>query len=336
MADRVRWGILGNATIARVCVIPAIQKSANGRVLLLGSRGREAAREVCAEHGIAGPPVGYEDVLADDRVDAVYIPLPNHLHLPWTLKALSAGKHVLCEKPLALTAEEARTMAAAAESAGRLLMEAFMYRFHPRSIAVRERVRKGELGDIRSVRTAFCYAMAPEVRAAGKNFRLRPETGGGALMDVGCYGVSLARWILGREPAKVQAAALLGPTGVDLHLAGLLNFGPDAVASVEASFLSALQQTFAVYGTKGAVELPHDAFIPWERPARYDIREADGETGRRITVPGADEYRLMVEAFADAALGRNPLPAGPEDSVRNAAVIDALSRAARSGRAEAP
>lgn len=336
MPEHIRWGILGNATIARVCVIPAIQNSRNGRVTVMASRHPDAAKSVQEAFSIPELAPDYEAVLETPRVDAVYIPLPNHLHLPWTLSALAAGKHVLCEKPLALSAGEARKMVDAAAESGRFLMEAFMYRFHPRMQIVRDRIQDGVIGSPVAMRTAFCYRMAAPLLEKKRNFRLRPETGGGALLDVGCYGVSLSRWLMNAEPDRVQAQAICDATGVDLHLSGLLGFDDRALATVEASFISALQQTFTVTGTRGAIELPHNAFVPWRKPAEFILREADQETGERITVPGADEYQLMVEAFADAVLGRTPLPFLPEDSVRNMKVLDALALAARNQTAERP
>ncbi len=331
MSDRIRWGILGNATIARKCVIPAIAKSANGMVQALGTRSPENAREATKQYGIERVYDTYDGVLADPKVEAVYLPLPNHLHRPWTLKALAAGKHVLCEKPLACSAAEAREMAHAAGANRRLLMEAFMYRFHPRSREIKALVAAGELGRPRSVRAAFTYAMAPEVLESAGNARLRPDMGGGALLDVGCYAVSTARWLLGQEPVCVQAQAVYRH-GVDVHLAGILRFPDGALAGIEAGFVSALQQTYSVVGSAAAIELPHDAYIPWEQPARYTLRTKTDEAGDVRTVPGADEYRLMVEHFAGAVQGKQALEFGPEESVRNMQVLDALAAAAREDR----
>ncbi len=303
MTAEIQWGILGNATIARKCVIGAIQKSRNGAVRALASRNPDKARETQARHGI---PVLYEHyaaVLEDPAVTAVYIPLPNHLHHPWTLKALAAGKHVLCEKPLACDTREARDMAAAANKADRFLMEAFMYRFHPRSKRVKTLVDQGEIGTPRIIRAAFCYPMASDLLESGDNARLKTEMGGGALLDVGCYGVSLARWLMNAEPVRVQAQASYHPGGVDWHLIGTLVFGPRRLAVIEASFITALQQTYSVVGACGAIDLPHDAFIPWEKDAVFTHRRQDEETGTRHRLRGADEYQLMVEHFAGVVLG---------------------------------
>jgi predicted dehydrogenase len=332
MTDRIRWGILGNATIARKCVIGAIQKSRNGLIHALATRTPADAAEVVAKNGIRNVYDDYDAVLADPAVDAVYVPLPNHLHLPWTLKALSAGKHVLCEKPLACNVGEAREMAARAKETGLLLMEAFMYRFHPRSRRIKQKIEHGGVGNPCLIRSAFCYHMDDEIFQSGANARLKSDMGGGALLDVGCYSVSVARWLFGAEPSAVQAQAVYHPAGVDIHLVGSLRFEADQLAVLEASFISALQQTYTVVGSDGAIDLPHDAFIPWEKDAVYTLRKTDDEVGAEQVIQGADEYQLMVEHFSDAVLGRTALDVTPDDSIANMRVLDALSKAAKTGK----
>ena len=332
MAERIKWGVLGNAEIARVCVIPAMQKSSNGMVYGLATRSPENARQLAAENNISQVYQGYDDLLADPEIDAVYIPLPNHLHRTWTLKALEANKHVLCEKPFACNATEATEMANVASAAGLLLMEAMMYRFHPRNQIIRYMVTSGKIGAVTLVRSSFCYPMDEEILAKGNNARLQGEMGGGALLDVGCYCVSVARWFMGVEPAAVQAQAVYHANGVDMHLVGSLRFAENGLATIEASFISALQQTYSVFGSEGAIELPHDAFIPWEREAVFTVRGKDQEVGQKQVMPGADEYLLMVEHFADAVLGKERLAFTPEESVRNIRVLDGLAEAARTGQ----
>ena len=325
-ARRLRWGVLGSAQIARVCVVPALTRSRNGKVLALASRALERAQMLAQEHAISVAYGRYDELLEDPAVEAVYIPLPNHLHREWTLRAIRAGKHVLCEKPLALNAGEAQEMLEAAENAGVLLMEAFMYRFHPRSRRIKALVDQGTIGDPRLIRVAYCFKHPDPT-----DIRFQPEMGGGALLDVGCYGVSVARWMLGAEPEVVQADAEYGPSGVDVTTIGLLRFPEGQLAVVEASFVTALQQTYTIVGTEGAIELPHDAFVPWEKDAKFRLRGMDDEQGKLETIPGADEYQLMVEHFADAALGRGRLEFSPEGSLANMQVLDALARAAREG-----
>ena len=323
---------MGNANIARVCVIPAIQKSRNGRVHALATRSPENASQVAGENRITQVYDNYDALLTDPEINCVYIPLPNHLHLSWTLKALRAGKHVLCEKPLACNADEAGEMASAAKNAGRVLMEAFMYRFHPRSRRIKQMVAEGSIGTPCLVRSAFCFRMREKDWTHAENARLIPEMGGGALLDVGCYGVSVARWLLGSEPTQVQAQAVYHSGGTDVHVVGSLSFPENALATVEASFVSALQQTFAVVGREGAIELPHNAFVPWEKDAGFILRNYDRETGQEYVIPGADEYQLMVEHFADVVLEKTELMYPVEDSIGNMQVLDALAKAACTGK----
>jgi predicted dehydrogenase len=300
-------------------------------VTALATRSPADAEETARQFGIESVYEGYEALLADEGIDAVYIPLPNHLHMPWTLRSLAAGKHVLCEKPLALNAAEAGAMANAASDAGRLLMEAFMYRFHPRSRKIKKMVAAGEIGTPRLVRAAFCYHMDEDIYNRGDNIRLKPQTGGGTLLDTGCYCVSVARWLLAEEPLSVHAQARYHPSGVDCQLTANLYFESGAMASVETSFISALQQTYTVVGDQAAIELPHDAFIPWEKDAAYIVRARAEENGRHYTVPGADEYQLMVTHFAEAARGRVKPECSIQDSIANMLVLDALALAAKTG-----
>ncbi|MBT8407564.1 MAG: Gfo/Idh/MocA family oxidoreductase [Deltaproteobacteria bacterium] len=332
MAKKIKWGILGNAEIARVCVIPAMQKSRNGSVHALASRSPEQASEVAEKNNIELLYDSYDRLLNDREIDAVYIPLPNHLHHPWTLKALQAGKHVLCEKPLACDASEAQEMGNAAADDELLLMEALMYRFHPRSQRIKETVAEGKIGPVCLVRSAFCYKMDEELLASGNNARLKPEMGGGALLDVGCYSVSVARWHMGTEPTELQAQAVYHPSGVDMHAVALLRFPENGLATLEASFISSMQQTYSVVGSDGAIEMGHDAFIPWEKDAIFTVRGKDQEVGQKLVTPGADEYQHMVEHFADAVLGKTELALPPEESIRNMQVLDGLAEAARTGK----
>ncbi len=336
MSERVRWGVLGDATIARRCVIPAIGASANGRVLALASQSPATARATAEANDIPRLYDTYDAVLADPDIDAVYVPLPNHLHRPWALKALAAGKHVLCEKPLACSALEAAEMGNAADRHGRLLMEAFMYRFHPRTLRVRELVAAGAIGQPRLVHAAFCFVMDPRIVQAGEVPRLRPEMGGGALLDVGCYGVSVARWLLGAEPTAVQAQAVFHPRGIDLATVATMRFGDNALATIEASFVGGLRQTYSITGDRGSIELPHDAFIPGDGDAQLTIRGPDDERGTAEAVPGVDQYRLMVEHFAEAIAGRATLVCRWEESVANMRVLDAIARASRTGSTVMP
>jgi D-xylose 1-dehydrogenase (NADP+, D-xylono-1,5-lactone-forming) len=332
MVERVKWGIMGNATIARVCVIPAIQKSGNGTVHALATRSPAQADKVAGDNHIEQIYGSYDALLIDPEIEIIYIPLPNHLHHLWAIKALKAGKHVLCEKPLACNAQQAEEMVLAAEDAGRLLMEAFMYRFHPRSRRIKQMVAEGRIGALCLVRSAFCYRMRAKDWTNKDNARLKPEAGGGALLDVGCYSVSAARWFFEAEPVQVQALAAYHPDGVDMHMAGTLGFAGSGLATFEASFISALQQTYSVVGSDGAIELPHNAFVPWGNDAGFLLRGRDQEDGQQHVVTGADQYQIMVEHFADAVLGKTRLMYPPDDCICNMRVLDALAQAARSGK----
>ena len=333
MAERIKWGVLGNATIARKCVIPAIRKSRNGFVYALGTRSPAGARELIAENSIRHVYDSYDAVLKDSAVDAVYIPLPNHLHYQCTLKALRAGKHVLCEKPIACNQKEAREMVTAASEKGLHLMEAFMYRFHGRSRIIKRIIENGEIGPLSLVRSAFCFRMDDDVLNSLDNNRLKPERGGGALLDVGCYSVSLARWFFGIEPSLVQAMAIYHEKGSDVHMVGTLMFPEKGLATIEASFISALQQTYTAVGAEGAIELPHDAFIPWEKDAVFIVRGKDDEVGQEHIVGGEDEYQRMVEFFTDVVQGYVDSDLNLEESVSNMKVLDALAKSAKTGKA---
>jgi predicted dehydrogenase len=224
--EMVRWGVLGTAQIAKVCVIPAILKSVNGVLQAIASRDLAKAQSLVEKYCQGVTYASYAALLEDPEIDAVYIPLPNQLHKGWTINALGAGKHVLVEKPFAMNAGEAEAMVDAAQRHGRLLMEAFMYRFHPRSQRIKQLVDEGGLGQISLIRSAFTFP----VKRDGSNERLfLPEMGGGSLWDVGCYGVSLARWLLGEEPTAVSAQADYSEEGVDTNFAGTLRFPSGAL-----------------------------------------------------------------------------------------------------------
>jgi D-xylose 1-dehydrogenase (NADP+, D-xylono-1,5-lactone-forming) len=327
----IKWGILGNATIAGKCMIPAIYNSANGHIQALASRNPEKAEPLAATYDIPKLYSRYDGVIEDKQVDVVYIPLPNHLHKEWTIKALNAGKHVLCEKPLACNAAEAMEMAAVASKNGLHLMEALMYRFHPRSRAIHKMVSQGKIGTPRLIRVSFCFHIEEHILKKKENARLKKK-GGGALLDVGCYGVSVARWMMGENPESVQAAAHFNDEDVDIHAAGVLHFRNGGLATIEASFISALQQTYTIVGETGSIELPHNAFIPWEKDAIYVYRGGNDEIGSQEVIPGADEYRLMIEHFSDVIIhGASPL-VRIYDSIQNMRVLDALADSARSGQ----
>lgn len=326
--DPVRWGILGPGLVATAAVLPAIGRSVGGRVVAVGSRDRARAIRAAAIHGPeARAYEGYQAVLDDPRVEAVYIALPNHLHLPWTVAAARAGKHVLCEKPLALNAAEADEMIAACESAGVLLAEAIMYRYHPRMVRLHQLVASGGIGTVRHIGAAFSFTMAESA-----NYRAQVEFGGGALLDVGSYGVSAARWLAGAEPTRVLAVSRNHPeTGIDLQLDALLDFPTGATAHVFCGFTAAEHQGITVVGSEAVVEVPL-AFTAWrDDPALIAVRRRpDLET---IELAPADPYFEMVEHFQTAVRGRESLRFAPEDGLANLRVLEAVRTSAATGSA---
>ena len=324
-ADVLRWGIVSTASIGVRKVIPAIQRAARCEVVAIASRELTPAETVAARLGIERAHGSYEDLLADDHVDAVYIPLPNHLHLEWTVAAARAGKHVLCEKPLAMTAADAERMIEACESEGVLLMEAFMYRLHPTWEAVRELVASGGIGDLVAVQSWFSYFNDDPT-----DIRNIPEAGGGALFDIGCYSVNLSRMLFGAEPSRVQGSVTRDEAmGIDVSTSGILGFDR-GVATFTCSIRSEPDQRVHVYGTRGriAVEIPFN--IPPDLPTRVFVT-AGGDPPvapdtKELTFDPADAYAIEAERFAAAVLDGTPVPVAPGDAVANLRVIEELFR----------
>ncbi|MPY66040.1 Gfo/Idh/MocA family oxidoreductase [Deinococcus sp. SDU3-2] len=317
------WGLLGAARIARA-LIPAI-RAAGGEVTMLGARKPDSERvqAFAREWGI-GRVGTYADVIASD-VGAVYNPLPNDAHLPWTLAALRAGKHALTEKPLTLNEGEAQTLADTADETGRVLLEAFAYRFQPHVARLREIVASGELGEVRAFRGAFGFPLTnPD------DFRWEAEMGGGALYDVGCYPVSLARLLLG-EPRAVTAQARWTSGGVDLGLSGTMDFG-GALASIDCAFDwgPAATQRLTVVGTLGSLEM--DGAFESHNGVPLTLRVRTGAGERTETFAPHNGYAAMVAHFGRAAQGEETPLFPPQDAVRQARVLDALFAAAREGR----
>ncbi|HEU5298643.1 MAG TPA: Gfo/Idh/MocA family oxidoreductase [bacterium] len=323
-AARVRWGVLGVASIAVRRLIPAIARSRTGALQAVASRDLRRAEQAAAQFGIPRAYGSYEALLADREVDAVYIPLPNTLHRPWTERAVAAGKHVLCEKPLGVTAADAAPMVEAAARAGVILQEAFMYRFHPQIEHLRELLRGGALGEVRLVRAAFSFGVGGR-----GNIRLQAALGGGGLLDVGCYCVSVARLLLG-EPETVFASADY-EGGVDVRLAGALRFPGGAMALIDCGLRSPYRQECEVVGSEGAALLLRP-FQPEEEPAEVIIRRARGRPEERIAIPGANQYVLLVDHVA-ALIAGEPARYPPQDALANMGALDALGQAARTGAA---
>ena len=326
MAKKCRWGILGCAGIAGRSVIPAIRSSATGTLAGIASRDAAKARAWAARFGILRAHKDYAALLKDEAIDAVYIPLANHLHAPWTLRALKAAKHVLCEKPIALDAREAETMAAAAEKAGLLLMEAFMYRFHPQVERAVKLVRAGAIGEVRFVRSAFSFPFEGDPR----NYRWSPRLGGGALLDVGCYPLSAARLVFGREPVSIFASARFHPRRrIDLSTAALVEFPGGGFAQLDSSFEAQFQSRLEIAGSLGRIEVPR-AFS--QKSLEVEIRVVRGDEETVLAVPAANAYVRMVDHFGKALIAGRPLRYDRRDAVLNMKAIDAVLASIRSGR----
>lgn len=321
MADRLRWGILGTASIALRRLIPAFRRSAAATVVAIASRDAARAREAAERFGIPRAHGSYEALLGDAEVDAVYIPLPNALHRPWTERAAGAGKHVLCEKPLGVDAADAAAAVAACARAGVVLQEAFMYRFHPQIERLLDLIRAGAIGRPWLVRAAFSFGVT------APNIRLDAALGGGGLLDVGCYGVNISRLILG-EPRTAFAAATY-EREVDVRLAGALRLADGRMALIDCGLRTPFRQNCEVVGDEGAISLPRP-FQPEEDPAALLIRHARGTPEERVEIPGANQYVLMLDHFASVVQGV-PARYPPEDAVANMRAIDALARSARGG-----
>jgi xylose dehydrogenase (NAD/NADP) len=326
MNGKINWGILGTAGIAERALVPAIRQSRNGVLHAIASRDAEAARSWAGRLGFKKAYEGYGALLEDPEVDAVYIPLPNNLHAEWSIRAAGAGKHVLCEKPMAMNAGEAREMAAAAEKAGTRLEEAFMYKFHPQTSEALAVVASGRLGGLRSVHASFTFSLESDAR----DYRWAPETGGGALYDVGCYTISISRLMFGKEPESVYAASRLHHkhrVDVSSHMA--LEFPGGRFALCDCAFDSQFQSRLMAVGEKGALHLD------WAFSAKaFDVKihVIEGREHEHILIPRANMYTLMVEDFGGAVLEDREVLYPPSDAVANMRVIDACFESVRTGR----
>ena len=320
MSDRLRWGILGAAHIAARRIVPAMARSPRHVVTAVASRDPSRASEFAQRFGIPRVHGGYEAVLADPEVDAVYVPLPNALHREWTERAAAAGKHVLCEKPLGVTAEDAAVMAAACSAQGVILQEAFMYRHHPQISRLTEMLQGGAIGEPWLVRAWFSFTTSPG------NIRLDPTLGGGGLLDVGCYAVNLSRLLLG-EPESAAATAVF-EDGVDVRLAGVLSFPGGQAALVDCGLRAAFRQGCEIVGTEGTITLARP-FQPEEDPPSFVVGSARGTTA--VEIPAANQYTRMLDDFAATVLDGAPPRYPASDAVANMRAMDALAVAARTG-----
>ena len=328
--EPVRWGILGTAMIADERVVPAMRESALCEVVAVASRDGNRARDFAARHAIARHHASYEALLADARVDAVYIPLPNHLHLEWTRRAAEAGKHVLCEKPITLTTAEADEMIRARDATGRVIEEALMCPDHPQWDETSRLLAQGRIGPPRALQGCFAY-----MNREADDIRNKPETGGGGLRDIGSYTIAMARRVFGAEPARVMASLQLDPAfGTDRLAAMLLEF-PNGLSTLFCATQVQRYERLHIFGEDGWLALEAPYVQPPDHVCRILIGQGDYpsiEPTEVIEIPPANHYRLMAERFSRLVRGE-PATRRPLESARaNIAVIEALSRSAEEGR----
>jgi predicted dehydrogenase len=326
---KVVWGVLSTARIGTEKVIPAMQRSAQIEIRAIASRTLAAAQEAAHRLSIPRAYGSYQELLADPEIEAVYNPLPNHLHVPLTLEAARAGKHVLCEKPIALTADQSGELRECKVQ----VMEAFMVRFHPQWLHARDLIRGGRIGSLRAVQVFFSY-----FNDDPGNIRNQADIGGGGLYDIGCYAVVAGRFFLGSSPRRAVALVDRDPAmRTDRTTSGLVDFGEGRFLDFTVSTQCVPFQRVQLCGTRGRIEI----LIPFNAPANGATRilvddgsALDGSGISVETLPPCDQYTLQGEAFSRAVRGEIPLPYGVEDAVANMRVIDALFRSERSGRLE--
>jgi len=334
MPDKVRWGILSTAAIGIKKVIPAMQKGECSEVTAIASRDLRRAQEAAKALGIPKAYGSYEELLADPEIEAVYNPLPNQLHVSWSIRSADAGKHVLCEKPLSMTVAEANRLIMARNRNGVKIGEAFMVRTHPQWLRARELVASGRIGQLRSVMGMFSYFN----RDAG-NIRNVLDYGGGALMDIGCYPITTSRFMFGEEPSQVLGLIERDPDmKIDRLSSAILEF-PSGQAVFTCSTQLVPYQRMHFLGTKGRVEIEIPFNAPNDRPCRIFVDDGGNIFGHSISVesiPPCDQYTIQGDIFSRAIRENREVPVSLEDAVRNMAVIEAIFRSAESGNWETP
>lgn len=325
---KIKWGIISTANIGLAKVIPGMLKSKHLEVVAISSRDLKTAKAAAKKLGIPKAYGSYEDMLADPEIEAVYNPLPNHLHVPLTLAAAKAGKHVLCEKPMAMDAKEAAKLKKAPR--GILISEAFMVRHNPQWIEARERVKKGEIGDVCAIQVMFSY-----FNADPKNVRNNVKIGGGGLMDIGCYPITIARFIFGADPKRVTGTFDRDPKfRTDRLMGGLADFGKGRHLTFTISTQLAPYQRVQIMGTKGRIEIEIPFNAPPDRPNRYFVQGMQMNEGFWRTLPVADQYQRQAEAFGRAIRKTEKLAWGVDDAITNMKIIDAFFRSEKSGKWE--
>lgn len=319
MIDKVRWGILSTANIALAKVIPAMQRSPWCEITAIASRDLSKAQRAAADLNIPNAYGSYEELLADDTIEAIYNPLPNHLHVPWTMKAAEAGKHVLCEKPIAMNAAEARTLLDVHDRTGMRIQEAFMVRTHPQWLETRRLIRTGMIGSLRSITCFFSY-FNPDPA----NIRNHLEFGGGALMDIGCYPITISRWIYDAEPQRVLGLIERDPVfGIDTLTTAVLEF-PNGHSTFTCSTRLAPYQRMIFHGTEGRIEVLIPFNAPNDRPTQILLND------ELIEFPVCDQYEIQGSLFSQALRENTEQPIPLEDAINNMVVIDTLFKSASS------
>ena len=323
----IRWGILGAAKIAREKVIPAMQQSAICEVVAIASRDISKATEAAKKLGIPKAYGSYESLLLDADIDAVYIPLPNHLHVEWAEQALRHGKHVLCEKPVAMTENEAvRLYEFSAKFPQLKLMEAFMYRFHPQWTTAKKLVQEGVLGELKTIQAFFSYYNTDPL-----NIRNQKLAGGGGLMDIGCYCISQSRFIFGDEPLRVSGIVEYDPnTQTDRLASGILDFGNGTASFTCSTQLNPFQR-FIIFGTLGRIEIEIPVNTPPDVESRIWLHK-NGSATEEIVFPRLDQYTLQAEAFSKAILEDLDVPTPFTDAISNMKIIEAIIESNRQGK----
>lgn len=334
MRNKVRWGVLGVARIATEKVIPAMLRGEWSDVVAIASRDRGKAEKAAGQFGIPKAYGSYEELLGDPAVEAIYNPLPNHLHVPWSIQAAEAGKHVLCEKPIAMSVAECRSLMEVRDRTGVKIGEAFMVRTHPQWLRARDLVRSGEIGTLRAVMGAFSY-----FNRDPKNIRNVPEFGGGGLMDIGCYPITTSRFLFGEEPVRVLGLVENDPDmGTDRLTSAILDFpGGQSVFSCSTQMVP--YQRMQILGTRGRIEIEIPFNAPPDRATRLwvDIGGDLQGSGRRMEeFPVCDQYTIQGDRFSQAIRDGGAVPVSLEDAIRNMAVIEALLRSAQTGKWETP
>lgn len=325
MAEKVRWGVLGNAKIAREKVIPAMQKGEHCAVTAIATQRVAETQPVAERLGIAKVYGSYDELLADPEIDAIYNPLPNHLHVPWSIKAAAAGKHVLCEKPIGLNVAEAEKLIAARDQYGVKMGEAFMARTHPQWLKALELARNGSLGELRLVLGGFSY-----FNRDAANIRNKADLGGGALMDIGCYPITLSRMLFGEEPQSALASIERDPDfGTDRFTSAILEYSGARQCVFSCSTQLNPFQRMILIGTQGKVEIEIPFNAPPDKPCRIKIGDADWQE-----LPVADQYTIQGDLFSLAIRGQGAVPVSLEDALGNMKAIEAIFRAAASGKRE--